>query len=71
MTLAGVGGVGKTRLALEVAERSAPSFPDGVWVIELAPVGDPTAVPDAVAAAVLGITQQQGMSVASSVASAL
>ena len=36
MTLAGVGGVGKTRLALEVAERSAPSFPDGVWVIELA-----------------------------------
>jgi predicted ATPase len=49
MTLAGVGGVGKTRLALEVAERSAPSFPDGVWVIELAPVGDPTAVPDAVA----------------------
>jgi predicted ATPase len=70
MTLAGVGGVGKTRLALEVAERSAPSFPDGVWVIELAPVGDPTAVPDAVAA-VLGITQQQGMSVASSVASAL
>ena len=71
MTLAGVGGVGKTRLALEVAERSAPSFPDGVWVIELAPVGDPTAVPDAVAAAVLGITQQQGMSVASRVASAL
>ena len=70
MTLTGVGGVGKTRLALEVAERSAPSFPDGVWVIELAPVGDPTAVPDAVAA-VLGITQQQGMSVASSVASAL
>ena len=41
-----------------------------MWVIELAPVGDPTAVPDAVAA-VLGITQQPGMSVASSVASAL
>ena len=59
MTLTGVGGVGKTRLALEVAARSAPSFGDGVWVIELAPVGDRTAVPDAVAA-VLGITQQQG-----------
>ena len=70
VTLTGVGGVGKTRLGLEVAERSAPSFPDGVWVIELAPVGDPAAVPDAVAA-VLGITQQPGMSVASSVASAL
>jgi predicted ATPase len=70
VTLTGVGGVGKTRLALEVAVRSAPSFPDGVWVIELAPVGDPTAVPDAVAA-VLGITQQPGMSIASSVASAL
>jgi class 3 adenylate cyclase len=70
VTLAGVGGVGKTRLALEVAARSAASFPDGVWVIELAPVGDPSAVPDAVAA-VLGITEQPGMSVAGSVASAL
>ena len=35
-------------------------YPDGVFVIELAPVGDPTAVPEAVAA-VLGITQQPGM----------
>ena len=59
MTLAGVGGVGKTRLAFEVAERSAPSFPDGAWVIELAPVGDPTAVPDAVAA-VLGSPNSRG-----------
>ena len=41
LTLTGVGGVGKTRLALEVAARSANDFPDGVWVIELAPVGDP------------------------------
>ena len=36
MTLTGVGGVGKTRLALELAARSANDFPDGVWVIELA-----------------------------------
>ena len=57
VTLIGVGGVGKTRLALEVATRLADSFPDGVWVIELAAVGDPAAVPEAVAA-VLGITQQ-------------
>ena len=70
VTLVGVGGVGKTRLALEVAARSAPDFPDGVWVIELAPVGDPAAVPDAVAA-VLGVMQQPGMSLADSVAAAL
>ena len=70
MTLTGVGGVGKTRLALEVAARVGNDFPDGVWVIELAPVGDPAAVPEAVAA-VLGITQQPGMSLADSVAAAL
>jgi predicted ATPase len=70
MTLTGVGGVGKTRLALEVAARSAPSFPDGVWLFELAAVTDPAAVPDAVTA-VLGVTQQPGQSVADSVAAAL
>ena len=70
VTLTGVGGVGKTRLALEVAARSAPDFPDGVWVIELAAVTDPASVPDAVAA-VLGITQQPGMTMADSVAAAL
>jgi predicted ATPase len=70
LTLTGVGGVGKTRLALEVAARRADEFPDGVWFFELAAVTDPGAVPDAVAA-VLGITQQPGRSVAESVASAL
>ncbi len=70
VTLTGVGGVGKTRLALEVAARSAPDFPDGVWVIELAAVGDPAAVPDAIAG-VLGITQQPGMTLTDSVAGAL
>jgi hypothetical protein len=70
VTLTGVGGVGKTRLALEVAGLLADNFPDGVWVIELAAVGDPAAVPDA-AAAVLGITQQAGLSVAESIAAAL
>ncbi|OBI21001.1 cyclase [Mycobacterium sp. E2327] len=70
VTLTGVGGVGKTRLALEVAARLSDEFPDGVWFFELAAVTDPTAVPDAVAA-VLGITQQPGMSVAESVATAL
>jgi len=70
MTLTGVGGVGKTRLALEVAARLADEFPDGVWFFELAAVTDPAAVPDAVAA-VLGITQQPGKTVTESVASAL
>ena len=38
VTLTGVGGVGKTRLALEVAARLADEFPDGVWLVELAAV---------------------------------
>jgi predicted ATPase len=70
VTLTGVGGVGKTRLAMEVASRIADDFADGAWLIELAPVGDPAAVPDA-AAATMGIAQQPGLSIADSVASAL
>ena len=70
VTLTGVGGVGKTRLATEVAARLADEFPDGIWLFELAAVADPAVVPDAVAA-VLGITQQPGKSVSESVAAAL
>jgi predicted ATPase/class 3 adenylate cyclase len=70
VTLTGVGGVGKTRLAVEVAGRLADEFPDGVWFFELAAVTDPAAIPDAVAA-VLGITQQPGKTVSESVAAAL
>jgi predicted ATPase len=70
VTLTGVGGVGKTRVATEVASRLADEFPDGVWVFELAAVADPAAVPDAVAA-VLGITQQPGKTVSESVAATL
>src|SRR5277367_409260 len=66
VTLTGVGGVGKTRLALEVAGQLVDEFPDGVWFFELAAVSDPAAVPDAVAA-VLGITQQPGRTVSESV----
>jgi class 3 adenylate cyclase len=43
VTLTGVGGVGKTRLATEVAAQLADDFPDGVWVFELAAVADPAA----------------------------
>jgi predicted ATPase/class 3 adenylate cyclase len=51
VTLTGVGGVGKTRLALEVAAEVVPAYRDGAWVVELAGVRDPEAVPDAVLAA--------------------
>ena len=70
VTLTGVGGVGKTRLAIEVASHVADEFPDGVWVFELAAVTDAGAVPDAISA-VLGIIQQPGKSVSESVAAAL
>ena len=57
VTLTGVGGVGKTRLAVEVGAEVAAEFSDGVWMVELAAVGDPDAVPSALAT-VLGITPQ-------------
>ena len=49
VTLTGVGGVGKTRLALEVALELLDAFPAGAWLCELAPVVDADAVWDAVA----------------------
>jgi predicted ATPase len=70
ITLTGVGGVGKTRLALEVAAQLIDEFPDGAWFFELGAVTDAAAVPDAVAA-VLGITQQPGSSMTESIAAAL
>lgn len=51
VTIAGPAGFGKTRLALEVARRTQ-EFPHGVWWIDLAGLGDPQLVPQAVAAAV-------------------
>jgi predicted ATPase/class 3 adenylate cyclase len=50
VTLTGVGGVGKTRLAIEAAGETAAVFPDGVWLCELAPVMDPAAVLETLAA---------------------
>jgi predicted ATPase/fructose-specific component phosphotransferase system IIB-like protein len=70
VTLTGVGGVGKTRLAVQVTAELANEFPDGVWLVELAPVGDPAAVAD-VTATVLGVTAQAGIGVTDSVARAL
>ena len=45
VTLTGVGGVGKTRMALEIGAELAGEFPDGTWVVELAAVGDPGSIP--------------------------
>ena len=54
LTLTGTGGCGKTRLALALARDLVGSFPDGVWVVELAGLAEPRLVPEAVAA-VLGV----------------
>ena len=70
LTLTGVGGVGKTRLALQIAAEALPRFADGAWLIELGPIGDPDAVVE-VAAATLGIAQHQGRTLAESLVEAL
>src|SRR5215472_10992348 len=49
LTLTGPGGVGKTRLALEAARPLLPAFPDGVFLVDLAPVRDPDLVPRVIA----------------------
>jgi len=60
VTLTGPGGVGKTRLAAEVARRVADRFADGAWLAELAHVQDPAQVPVVVAVA-LGVREQPGV----------
>ena len=60
VTVTGPGGVGKTRLAGEVARRVAARFADGAWLAELAPVRDPAQVAAAVAVA-LGVREQPGV----------
>ena len=70
VTVAGPGGVGKTRLAGQVARAAAGRFADGAWLAELAPVGDAAQVPGVVAAA-LGVREQPGVPVAEAVARVL
>src|SRR5262249_45968910 len=49
VTLIGVGGVGKTRLAIQTAAEVLDGYRDGVWLCELGPLSDPGQVPDVVA----------------------
>lgn len=50
LTIVGPGGVGKTRLAMQLGTDALPNFPDGVWFVELAAIGDAPLVADAIAA---------------------
>ena len=59
LTLVGAGGLGKTRLSLQIAADVLDEFPDGVWFVELAPLSDGRLVPQAVAS-VLGVTEEAG-----------
>jgi predicted ATPase/class 3 adenylate cyclase/DNA-binding CsgD family transcriptional regulator len=61
VTLTGAGGVGKTRLAVQIAAAIAGGFGDGVWLVDLAPITDPDLVAVAVLRA-LGLPDQQGRS---------
>jgi predicted ATPase/DNA-binding winged helix-turn-helix (wHTH) protein len=54
VTIVGPGGIGKTTVALDLAERMIESYEHGVWLVDLAPLGDPRLVPSAVAT-VLGL----------------
>jgi class 3 adenylate cyclase len=59
VTLTGSGGIGKTRLALEVARGVEVDFSDGVWLVELASLADASLVTQAVAGTV-GVHEQPG-----------
>ena len=70
LTLTGVGGVGKTTLAIAVASAMAEKPPDGVWFCDLSPITDPAIVPFAVAAA-LEVKEQGDRTIGDSLRDAL
>jgi predicted ATPase/DNA-binding SARP family transcriptional activator/DNA-binding CsgD family transcriptional regulator len=70
MTLTGVGGSGKTRLALEVARDLVGAYADGVWLVELAPLSEGKLVPQAVARA-MRVREQPGRPIIDTLTEAL
>ena len=52
LTLIGPGGIGKTRLSIQVANELLDQYPDGAWFVELAPISDPLLLPRATAIAI-------------------
>jgi predicted ATPase len=70
LTLTGTAGVGKTRIALEVATGLLESFADGAWFVDLAPLASGDLVPQAVAAT-LGVREQPGRPLVSTLGDAL
>ena len=67
VTLTGPGGVGKSRLAVRVAESLVDEHPDGVWLVELAGLSDPSLVPQQILS-VLGVPEAAPESAAGAVA---
>jgi predicted ATPase len=70
LTLTGSGGCGKTRLSLQVAEDVLKQFPDGVWLVELAPLSDPALVAKTVAD-VLSVNETPGEPITTTLVAAL
>ena len=70
ITLTGVGGVGKTRLAYQVAAEALPEFRDGVFLVEFGGMNDATALEESVAAALL-VQQQPGQTITETLVSFL
>ena len=61
VTLTGAGGVGKTRMAIQIAGQNVNEFADGIWYVDLAPITDPDLVPITTARA-LGLPEEPGRS---------
>ncbi len=59
VTLLGMGGLGKSRLSVQLGAEVMDDYPDGVWMVELAPLADPALVPQALAS-VVGVKEEAG-----------
>lgn len=59
LTLSGTGGTGKTRLALEIGAQLIQDFPDGVWLVELAPISQGERIAEAIASS-MGVREEPG-----------